>query len=72
MEDVEKANQAFEANKAVQAEMDRINVSDGDLLTGARSTYLFYNSDLSYRPNFNVGEYKYFMVDTVSSEARPL
>lgn len=65
MEEVEKANQFFEANKAAQAEMDRINVSDGELLTGARSLYLFYNSDLSYRPNFNVGEYKYFMVDTI-------
>lgn len=64
MEDVEKANLAFEANKAAQAELDRANVADGDLLTNVRSTYLFYNSDLSYRPNFNVGEYKYFMVDT--------
>jgi hypothetical protein len=64
MEDVEKANMAFEANKALQAELDRANIADGDLLTGARSTYLFYNPELSYRPNFNVGEYKYFMVDT--------
>jgi hypothetical protein len=64
MEDVEKANMTLEANKAVQAEIDRVGVADGDLLTGVRSTYLFYNSDLSYRPNFNVGEYKYFMVDT--------
>jgi len=64
MEDVEKANAAFDANKAVQAELDRAGVADGDLLTKVRSTYLFYNSDLSYRPNFNVGDYKYFMVDT--------
>ena len=64
MEDVEKANLAFEANKAVQAELDRANIADGDLLTGVRSTYLFYNPELSYRPNFNLGEYKYFMVDT--------
>ncbi len=64
MEDVEKANLAFEANKAVQAELDRANVLDGDLLTNVRSTYLFYNKELSYRPDFNVGEYKYFMVDT--------
>ncbi len=64
MEDVEKANQAFEANKAVQTELDRINVSDGDLLTSVNSMYLFYNPELSYRPNFNLGEYKYFMVDT--------
>lgn len=64
MEEVEKANQAFEANKAVQTELDRANVADGDLLSGVRSTFLFYNSELSYRPNFNLGEYKYFMVDT--------
>jgi hypothetical protein len=65
MEDAEKATAALAANKAVQAEVDRVNVSDGDLLTGVRSTYLFYNKDLSYRPNFKLGEYKYFMVDTV-------
>ena len=64
MEDVEKANLAFESNKTVQAELDRANVADGDLLTNVRSTYLFYNSELSYRPDFKVGEYKYFMVDT--------
>jgi len=64
MEDVEKANEAFDANKTVQAELDRINVSDGDLLSNASSMYLFYNPELSYRPNFNLGEYKYFMVDT--------
>jgi hypothetical protein len=64
MEDVEKANLAFEANKAVQAELDRVGVADGDLLTGVRSTYLFYNKELTYRPDFNLGEYKYFMVDT--------
>jgi hypothetical protein len=65
MEDVEKANLAFEANKGVQAELDRANVTDGDLLTNVRSTYLFYNKELSYRPDFNLGEYKYFMVDTI-------
>ncbi|MFI5087526.1 MAG: hypothetical protein ACHP7I_03965 [Terriglobales bacterium] len=64
MEDVEKANLAFEANKAVQAELDRVSVADGDLLTGVRSIYLFYNKELTYRPDFNLGEYKYFMVDT--------
>ncbi|HEX9120590.1 MAG TPA: hypothetical protein VF840_08625 [Terriglobales bacterium] len=64
MEDAEKAQMALEANKAVQAEIDRVGVADGDLLSGVRSTYLFYNPELSYRPNFNLGEYKYFMVDT--------
>jgi hypothetical protein len=64
MEDVEKANMALDANKAVQAEIDRVGAADGELLSSVRSTYLFYNKDLSYRPNFNVGDYKYFMVDT--------
>lgn len=64
MGDVEKQSMAMEANKAVQAEIDRVAVADGDLLNGVRSTFLFLNSDLSYRPNFNVGDYKYFMVDT--------
>jgi hypothetical protein len=64
MEDAEKATAALAANKAAQAEVDRINVSDGDLLTSARSSFLFYNPELSYRPEFNLGDYKYFMVDT--------
>jgi len=64
MDDVEKANTALSANKVVQAEIDRIGATDGDLLSGARSTFLFYNKELSYRPDFNVGEYKYFMVET--------
>ena len=64
MEDAEKATAALAANKSAQAEVDRVNISDGDLLSSARSMYAFYNSDLSYRPNFNLGEYKYFLVDT--------
>jgi hypothetical protein len=64
MEDAEKATAALAANKAVQAEVDKVNVSDGDLLMKASSMYAFFNQELSYRPNFNLGEYKYFMVDT--------
>ena len=64
MEDAEKATAALAANKAAQAEIDRINGTDGDLLTNARSMFAFFDKDLSYRPNFNLGEYKYFMVDT--------
>jgi hypothetical protein len=64
MDDAEKATAALAANKSAQAEVDRVNVSDGDLLSNARSMYAFYNSELSYRPNFNLGEYKYFMVET--------
>ena len=64
MEDAEKATAALSANKAVQADVDRINGTDGDLLTSARSWFAFYSPELSYRPDFNLGEYKYFMVDT--------
>lgn len=65
MEDAEKATAALAANKAVQAEIAHIGVSDGDLINNARSSYAFYNPELSYRPNFNLGDYKYFMVDTL-------
>jgi hypothetical protein len=64
MADVEKATTELAANKTVQAEIDRIGATDGDLLSGTRSTFLFYNPDLSYRPDFNIGDYKYVMVDT--------
>jgi hypothetical protein len=65
MGDVEKANEALAANKTVQAEIDRIGATDGDMLSGTRSAFLFYNAELSYHPNFNIGDYKYLMVDTV-------
>jgi hypothetical protein len=42
-----------------------VGASDGDLLSNTRSIYLTYNSDLSYRPGFNIGDYKYLMVDTI-------
>jgi hypothetical protein len=64
MEDAEKATAALAANKTVQTEIDRIGATDGDLLSGVRSTYLFFNKELSYRPDFKLGEYKYFLVDT--------
>ena len=35
------------------------------MLTNARSMFAFYNPKLSYRPDFNIGDYKYIMVDTI-------
>ncbi len=65
LQDAEKETAALEANKAAQAELDRINATDGELLSGSRTTFAFYDPELSYRPDFNLGDYKYFMVDTV-------
>ncbi len=65
MGDVERVNAALEANKAVQAQLDRVGAAESDLLSNTRSMFVFYNKELSYRPDFNIGNYKYVMVDTV-------
>ncbi len=63
--DWDKWDKQMSANKAVAAEIAKVTASDGDLLNGSRTVYLSYVPDMSYRPDFKLGEYKYFMVDTV-------
>lgn len=65
MGDAEKAYADVAAHKAVQAEMERLTVSDGELLNGGYGQFAYFNPELSYRPEFNLGEFKYFTVDTI-------
>ncbi len=65
MEDAEKAEANVVAHKSVQAELERLSVNEAPLLNGVTSEFAFYEPDLSYRPEFNLGEFKYFTVDTI-------
>ena len=55
----------MDANKVVAAELARASAVDGELINGSRTYYLDYVPEMSYRPDFKLGEMKLFMVDTV-------
>ena len=53
------------SNAAVGAALEQASATDGDLINSSRTYYLDYVPELSYRPDFKLGEMKFFMVDTV-------
>ena len=61
----DKWDKQVSGNKMVSAELAKASTTDGELLNGTRTVFLSYVPDMSYRPDFKLGEYKYFMVDTV-------
>lgn len=63
--DWDKWGKQMESNKVVAAELAKAGAADGELINGSRTIYLSYVPEMSYRPDFKLGEYKFFMVDTV-------
>lgn len=61
----DKWGKQMEGNKTFAAEIAKVNAADGELLNGSRTVLLSYVPDMSYRPDFKLGEYKYFLVNTV-------
>lgn len=62
----EKTEQFVEKNAAVKAEFDQLSLRDGEYLSGLREILALYRPELSYRPGgINIGEYRYFYVNTV-------
>jgi hypothetical protein len=55
-----------EQTPALQQELQRLSLQDGELLSGTRSIVATYREDLSYRPNFKLGEMRYFTVTTMT------
>src|SRR5581483_8200367 len=47
------------------AVMQQFGPAEAEYVNNTRSLVASYVEDLSYRPNFNIGEYRYFMVDMV-------
>jgi hypothetical protein len=55
----------MQSDKVVAASLDTASERDGDLINNSRTFYLDYVPELSYRPDFKLGEVRFFMVDTV-------
>ena len=60
----EKDDAAVQANAALSAELDRLSTSDGDHLSSHAVSFAVYREDLSYRPNVDIPEMRYFRVIT--------
>jgi hypothetical protein len=52
----------MEQTPALQQEVNRLGLQDGELLTGTKGIVAVYREDLSYRPNIKLGEMRYFTV----------
>jgi hypothetical protein len=61
----EKDQQATDKNAALTSELDKLAEQDTAYINGARTVVAVFRPDLSYRPGVNIGEYRYFEIDTV-------
>jgi hypothetical protein len=61
----EKDNEATAKNSAFSAELDKLSEQDAAYVNNGRGIMAVYRPDLSYRANINIGEYRYFEIDTV-------
>lgn len=64
-EDWQKAEALVRSNATLGAEMERLGAADGEMISGYKGAVAMYEPELSYRPDFNVGEMKYIAVRTV-------
>jgi hypothetical protein len=58
---LEKTNDLFETPKFEQI-MGTFSPKESEFVSESRTVFARYRPDLSYKPDFNVGEYKYFNV----------
>ncbi len=61
--DLQKGQEFIRKDVALRTELDRFAPSDGDLLASGENFVYSYEPDLSYRPDFNLGEMRYATVD---------
>ena len=61
---LEKTNALFDTPKYEQI-MDTFTPKEAEFVESSRFIFAKYRPDLSYKPNFNYGEFKYFSVLTV-------
>jgi len=62
---LEKLNQEFETKPALQKVMATFAPKETDFVSESRTITARYRPDLSYKPEFELGEYKYFNVTMV-------
>lgn len=58
----EKDVKATEKNKALEAELDRANVADGEMLSGLDQTVMMFREELSLRPKVDIPHMRYFEI----------
>jgi hypothetical protein len=65
----EKDNAAIDKNKALSAELDKDSVTDGELLDGLDQVVLYYDDDLSYRPEPSLAHVRFMEITVVKIKA---
>lgn len=60
---IESSNQEMEKNAAFQAEIESLGQQDKNLISGSRTIIARYNARLSYRPNENMAQMRYFWIE---------
>ena len=59
---LEKLNDSFESNPAFRQIMETFSPKEAEFVSESRTVFAKYRPELSYKPDFNLGEYKYFNV----------
>ena len=59
---LEKLNDSFESNPAMRQIMETFSPKESEFVAESRTVFAKYRPDLTYKPDFNLGEYKYFNV----------
>jgi hypothetical protein len=60
--DFEKTNNSFQSNPALAQVMGAYSPKETDFVSESRAVLARYRPELSYQPDFKLGEYKYFSV----------
>lgn len=55
-----------EQTPALEKELQRLSLQDGEFLSGTRGIVAVYREDLSYRPNVNLGEMRYLALSIIT------
>ncbi len=59
---LEKVNDSFESNPALRQAMETFSPKEADFVSESRFIFARFRPELSYKPQFALGEYKYFNV----------
>jgi hypothetical protein len=59
---LEKLNDSFESSPAYRQIMETFSPKEAEFVSESRFIFAKYRPELSYKPDFNLGEYKYFNV----------
>ncbi|MBA3317152.1 MAG: hypothetical protein H0T50_03560, partial [Gemmatimonadales bacterium] len=63
---LETDNRNVEKTPALSKELERLSQVDGELLSGTRGLLASYRPDLSYRPNIDIAQMRYFALTIIT------